>query len=144
MYVIYNPITKNMGDEKQKCAVCDKVKTVDELKQKHDGFNVVCKECSLKKKAIRDRRKESEGNKKDLPAAAAEEEDDDKDDEEEHLQKEFSILTLEQFINTLIATEDVLSLIEFVDLSELEGENEQEKAGKLAEAIWQQLKYRFM
>ena len=38
MYVIYNPITKNMGDEKQKCTTCDRVKKVDEFKQKRDAM----------------------------------------------------------------------------------------------------------
>ena len=56
-------------------------------------------------------------------------------EEEERLRKEMNNLTLEQFINALMVTEDVRSLTTFVDLSGLEAGNEREKADKLAEAI---------
>jgi CRISPR/Cas system-associated protein Cas10 (large subunit of type III CRISPR-Cas system) len=135
-----------MGDAK--CGACGKTKKEDEFKKKRDGFNAVCKVCTAKRKLARDRARkknvvdsDSEDNKENLPEAM---ENLDENDEEEHMRKECSILTLEQFINTLIATEDVRSLMAFVDLSALEGGSEREKADELAKAIWEQLKYRFM
>lgn len=133
-------------DAKRKCAACDKVKQETEFKQKRDGFNAVCKQCSENRKAARDRKKaemEGDSGKENSPTVTEEEND---SEEEEHLRKEMNNLTLEQFINALMATEDVRSLTTFVDLSgfKLEVENEREKADKLAEAIWEQLKYRFV
>jgi recombinational DNA repair protein (RecF pathway) len=131
-------------DAKQKCAACDKVKQETEFKQKRDGFNAVCKQCSENRKAARDRKKadsELEGTNKNTVTPTVTE---DENEEEEHLRKEMNNLTLEQFINALMATEDVRSLTAFVDLTTLEGGNEREKADRLAEAIWEQLKYRFV
>ena len=123
----------------RKCATCDKVKLLVEakFKQKRDGFNAVCKQCSENKKAARDRKKaklEGLGDKENRLAAWVTE-DDLEIEEEERLRKEMNNLTLEQFINALMVTEDVRSLTAFVDLSGLEVGNEQEKADKLAEAI---------
>jgi hypothetical protein len=131
-------------DAERKCAACDKVKQETEFKQKRDGFNAVCKQCSENRKAARDRKKaelEGDSGKENTPTVT-----EDENEEEEHLRKELNKFTLEQFIDALMATEDVRSLTTFVDLSVLEVENdsEREKADKLAEAIWEQLKYRFV
>jgi hypothetical protein len=130
-------------DAKRKCAACDKVKQETEFKQKRDGFNAVCKQCSENRKAARDRKKaelEGDSGKENTPVT------EDENEEEERLRKEMNNLTLEQFIDVLMATEDVRSLTTFVDLSglELEDASEREKADKLAETIWEQLKYRFV
>ena len=129
-------------DAKRKCAACDKAKQEAEFKQKRDGFSAVCRQCSKNRKAARDRKKaelEGDSGKENTPVVA-----EDENEEEERLRKEMSNLTLEQFIDALMATEDVRSLIAFVDLSGLEVENGRGKADKLAEAISEQLKYRFV
>ena len=128
-------------DTKRKCAACDKVKQVTEFKRKRDGFNAVCKQCSKNRKAARDRKKaelEGDSSKENTPVT------EDENEEEERLREEMNNLTLEQFIDVLMATEDIRSLITFVDLSGFKVENERERADKLAEAIWEHLKYRFV
>ena len=133
-------------DAKRKCAACDKVKQEGEFKQKRDGINLnaVCKQCSENRKAARDRKKvklEGDSGKENSPAVT-----EDENEDEEHLRKQMNKLTIEEFINALMATEDVRTLTAFVDLSGLlvDAEDEREKADKLAEAISEQLKYRFV
>ena len=116
----------------RKCSACDKVKQETEFKQKRDGFNSVCKQCSENRKAARDRKKaelEGDSAKENTPVT------EDENEEEEHLRKEMNNLTLEQFIDVLMATEDVRSMTAFVDLSGFGVGNEREKADKLSEAI---------
>jgi recombinational DNA repair protein (RecF pathway) len=86
-------------DAKRKCAACDKVKQETEFKQKRDGFNAVCKQCSENRKAARDRKKaelEGDSGKENTPVT------EDENEEEERLRKEMNNLTLEQFIDVLV------------------------------------------
>ena len=110
------------SDAKWKCATCYKVKQEAEFKQKCDGFNAVCKHCSKNRKAARNRKKaklEGDSSNENTPTVT-----EDENEEDEHLLKEMNNLTIEQFINALLTTEDVRSLTAFVDLSGLEVENE--------------------
>jgi hypothetical protein len=134
-------------DSKRKCAACDKVKQEAEFKQKRDGLNLnaVCKQCSENRKAARDRKKaELEGDSGKENTTPGPTVTEDENEEEERLRKELNKLTLEEFTNALMATEDVRSLTAFVDLSGLEVEDGREMSDKLAEAISEQLKYRFV
>jgi len=138
-----------MVDATRKCAACDKTKKLDasEFKLTRDGFTAVCKQCSENRKASRDKKKANLDGDKENPNATAstaitEEEQD--EEEREHWRKELGNVTLEQFTNAILATEDIQSLIAFVDLSELVTENDRGKADKLTAVIWEQSKYCFV
>jgi len=127
-----------MDNTKRKCKGCAKYKKLDatEFKQSREGLTAVCQQCLANRKASRSKKKAKlEGNKENPTPAGEEGEEED----HEHFRQEFKNLTVKQFRNTLAATEDVRSLIAFVDLMEFEGENERQKADKLAVAIWEQL-----
>jgi hypothetical protein len=135
-----------MNNTKRQCKACHNYKKLDaiEFKRSHEGLTSVCQECLANRKASRAKKKaELEGSKENPTPVGAVEEGLGGEDRE-HFRQEFGNLTLEQFQNTLAATEDVQSLIAFVDLTELDAENKRQQADKLAVAIWEQLKYRFV
>lgn len=121
------------------CSHCRKTKALnaDYFKPLRDdgAFTTTCRDC-LKQISEADARKK---NSK-LPDDGEKEEDDIR---QTHTALRLSKIDLEAFLNTISRSEDVKSFDAFVNISSFHSDNLRESADKLAEAVWDQLQYRF-
>lgn len=117
----------------RKCTRCHAHKALDgeNFKWRGDGFAATCRACSEKRK------KQQGGD------AGKENPDDSEEVDDERLNKELGNISLQDFLDTILAEKNVTSFAAFVDILELEGKDTRDRADALSKAIWERMNYRF-
>lgn len=133
-----------MDSSKKKCGACKTLKNADSanFNKTRDGFAAVCKQCSEKRIQ---KWREKKTQKPHATHVSSDSDEDSSDDAEEALRVKLGNVKMADFLREISSAEKITKFTAMVELpDDLKKLDARQSADGLANAIWSELKYRFV
>ncbi|KAJ7588948.1 hypothetical protein C8J56DRAFT_1049877 [Mycena floridula] len=129
----------------QWCSSCktDKLLNSDNFTAKGAGYRRTCNVCNGRKKGMKNEENFQPAVPRAGPSTSSRPEEPSIDARDESVFIDLTEVGLGPFLRSLATLGDIFSLAACVNIAELEGDR-RERADKLATAIWDQMKFRFV
>ncbi len=136
-----------MDSSKKKCGACKIFKNADSanFNKTRDGFAAVCKQCSEKRIQKWREKKTQKAQAARVSSDSESEDEDSSDDAEEALRVKLGNVKMADFLREISSAENITKFTAIVELpDDLKKADARQSADGLANAIWSELKYRFV